>query len=106
MGKAGAIALKTVVVLLMVVMLTACARVDDFMSAKYNIQIGNYRQNEYYEPSEQAQVTIEPMFEPEPVVTSEPTATPRPTPEPKQPSTMTLGRSCSTVRITRPPCRI
>ena len=52
MGKAGAIALKTVVVLLMVVMLTACARVDDFMSAKYtakyNIQIGNYRQNEYY----------------------------------------------------------
>lgn len=82
MGKAGAIALKTAVVLLMVVMLTACARVDDFMSAKYNIQIDDYRQNEYDEPSEQAQVTIEPMFEPEPVVTPEPTATPRPTPEP------------------------
>ncbi len=70
MGKAGAIALKTAVVLLMVVMLTACARVDDFMSAKYNIQIGNYRQNEYDEPSQQTQDMVEP------------TATPRPTPEP------------------------
>ena len=88
MGKAGAIALKTVVVLLMVVMLTACARVDDFMSAKYNIQIGNYiddhRQSGYDEPSQQTQDMVEPTATPRPTPepTPEPTATPRPTPEP------------------------
>ena len=54
MGKAGAVAVKTVVVLLMVVMLTACARVPG--------------------------VTPESTATPRP--TPESTATPRPTPEP------------------------
>lgn len=80
MGKAGAVAVKTAVVLLMVVMLTACARVDDFMSAKYNIQIGNYiddyRQSGYDEPSQQTQDMVEPTATPRP--TPEPTATPLP----------------------------
>lgn len=84
MGKAGAVAVKTAVVLLMVVMLTACARVDDFMSAKYNIQIDDYRQSGYDEPSQQTQDMVEPTATPRPTPepTPEPTATPRPTPEP------------------------
>lgn len=64
MGKAGAVAVKTVVVLLMVVMLTACARV----------------------PGVTPESTATPRPTPEstatPRPTPEPTATPRPTPEP------------------------
>ncbi len=71
MGKAGTIAVKTVVVLLMVVMLTACARVDDSMFGKYNIQIDNAINDDswsgYDEPSQQTQDMVEPTATPLPI---------------------------------------